>query len=93
MQISYDYEAIPITKEEYEKNSYKRKNDSIIEKLIELKDKYFKVPIYSGIQSMIDNKPIKYKYYKRGKYKSYLICGEKEYKSLRFLMDRYFQEK
>lgn len=91
MYIDYGYETIPITKEEYEKNKYKCKNDSWIEKLIELQDNYFKVPIWNGIQSIIDDKPEGYKYYKRGKFQAYIICGAKEYDTVTKIINKYYK--
>lgn len=65
MIVIQNHEWIPITKEEYENNS--------------LKDDYKKEPIYGGIQNVINNRPIDYKYYKRGELKFCMICSEQFY--------------
>lgn len=65
MIVIQNHEWMPITKEEYENNS--------------LKNDYKKEPIYGGIQNAINNKPIDYKYYKKGKLKFSMICSEQFY--------------
>lgn len=85
MQITYDYDWIPITKEEYEKHAYKRKDDSLLEIITETLSElecYRKVPIYEGLQNIIDNNPKYYKYYKRGGFKTSIICSEENYNKL-----------
>lgn len=82
MIINCDYEWIPISKEEYEKHSYKRKNNSLKELIAECLDTYEKRPVYGGIQNVIDNKPIGYKYYKQGNYKTFMIGSEKQFNKI-----------
>jgi hypothetical protein len=81
-------ERIKISKEEYEKNAYKRKDDSLKERMKEmfLNSDFLREPIYknSGLLAMLDpNEIIGYKYYKLGKEKLVYICGSKEYDYLK----------
>lgn len=44
---------------------------------------YRKDPIYGGLQNLINDTPIGYKYYKRGKFQANLICSEQEWQRLK----------
>lgn len=83
-----DIERIKISKKEYERNTYKRKNDSIEElmKEIMVNSEFIREPIYknSGLLAMLEpNEIIGYRYYKLGKEKLVYVCGSKEYDCLK----------
>lgn len=85
MIFEYDYEYVPITKEEYEEARSKlniKGDNSLLDIITEIdfNMKYPKQAIYKeGLQSVFDNDIIGYKYYKRGEYKHLLICSEQQY--------------
>lgn len=80
-------ERIKISKEEYEKNTYKRKDDSVAELVQEIifNSNFIRIPIYKnpGLLAMWEpNEIVGYDYYKLGKEKLIYIIGEEEYRYL-----------
>lgn len=83
MVIEYIRDRVPITKEEYDKNIYTRKDSSLKEIIKEcISESIFtKEPIYKepGIKSIMDNEIIGYNYFKLSEPRGCLLCSEKEY--------------
>lgn len=89
MQITRDREKKEISKEEFDRSIYHRKDNSIEELLQEIfhNSDYIKEPILKsgiGFLGLCDpDNIIGYKYYKLGKEKLVIVCGEKEYQYLK----------
>lgn len=86
------YEKIPITEEEYYKNVYRAKDNSLIERTKELLssiDNYRREAVwkYEGLCGLMreDNEILYYRYYKRGARHMTYFCGSEEYDKLKEL--------